>query len=551
MAKILSVVIGNSVTRICVMDFRVKNPKVYKYFCIPTPQGVLEDGFVKENAEFSLAMRRALSENKIKTKQVVFSVTSSKIVTREVLIPSVKINQVGAFVKANANDYFPIDLSMYEIAHVVLGMAQGEDGKEKLRVMVMAAGKDLIAGYAKFASSCGLRLSTIDYSGNSVYQIMKSECDETTLVIKVEDSSTVASVISEHSLMLQRNLAYGIGRALETLMESPEFYEASYMEAFNMMCKKPCVKVVLSERTRVRERDEVFNESESAAAAREEITATFAQLISNLARLIELYHSKSPEYPVKQILLVGLGSEIAGLSKLFTNELGIPTKVLVNLKGASTYHSLDSVGMGRYVGSIGAAIEPVSLMSEQMKKKNAKGVNYSHLSVLTGILFAVLIGGMVTMSLVPYMMAKREEKRLKQQELTYSEAEVVHNQYMSMTAFYTDLKNKCKMPEHSNDGLVAFLTELEQKLPSDVTLTEITSDAESAVLNMKASSLEEAAKIFQILRGFDSVMDVNVGTTAEDDSEEGDKRMTFSAICYYYPIEIEEPEANAASQAAE
>lgn len=551
MAKILSVEIGNSITRICEMDFRVKNPKVYKYFCIPTPQGVLEDGFVKENAEFSLAMRRALSENKIKTKQVVFSVTSSKIVTREVLIPSVKINQVGAFVKANANDYFPIDLSMYEIAHVVLGMAQGEDGKEKLRVMVMAAGKDLIAGYAKFASSCGLRLSTIDYSGNSVYQIMKNECDDTTLVIKVEDSATVASVISEHSLMLQRNLAYGIGRALETLMESPEFYEASYMEAFNMMCKKPCVKVVLSERTRVRERDEVFNESESAAAAREEITATFAQLISNLARLIELYHSKSPEYPVKQIILVGLGSEIAGLSKLFTNELGIPTKVLVNLRGASTYHSLDSVGMGRYVGSIGAAIEPVSLMSEQMKKKNSKGVNYSHLSVLTGILFAVLIGGMATMSLVPYMMAKQEERRLKKEEQTYSEAEVVHNQYMSMTAFYTDLKNKCKMTEHSNDGLVAFLTELEQKLPSDVTLTEITSDAESAVLNMKAADLEEAAKVFQILRSFDSVMDVNVGTTAEDDSEEGDKRMTFSAICYYYPIEIEEPEANAASQAAE
>ena len=103
--KILSIEIGNSITRICEMDYRVKEPKVYRYFCIPTPAGAVEDGFVTEKPDLALAIKKVIAENKIKTKLVVFTVTSSKIVTREVTMPALKMNQVGSFIKANANDY--------------------------------------------------------------------------------------------------------------------------------------------------------------------------------------------------------------------------------------------------------------------------------------------------------------------------------------------------------------------------------------------------------------------------------------------------------------
>ena len=52
MAKILSMEVGYSTTRICEMDYRVKTPKVYKYVSIPTPVGVMDDGFVAVNEEF-------------------------------------------------------------------------------------------------------------------------------------------------------------------------------------------------------------------------------------------------------------------------------------------------------------------------------------------------------------------------------------------------------------------------------------------------------------------------------------------------------------------
>ena len=545
MAKILSVEIGNTITRICEMDFKVKNPKVYKYFCIPTPGGVVEDGFVRENAEFSLAIKRALGENKIKTKQVVFTVTSSKIVTREVMLPPIKTNQIGSYIRANANDYFPIDLSVYELAHIMLGVDTGDDGKEKYRVMVMAAGKDLITGYNKFATSCGLRMVSLDYTGNSIYQIMKEECgDGTALVVKVEDNSTIASVISGRNLMLQRNIAYGVEKAVNALLDSPEFYAMNSTEAFNTLCKRPCVKVALSERTRVMEMDEIQSESEAEGEARKKITATFTQLVNNLARVIELYNTKNADKAVSQIILVGMGAEVKNLTKLFSNELKIPTRALKSITSVTTYQFGEAEEVGRYVGVMGAAMDPVSLMAtDEGRKKTSTNVNYRLLSMVSVAVLFVGGGAMCAMSLLPYNAAVKEEERLKQLEIDYSEAEVVHEQHIAMTALHEEVTNKVRVAEHANDNIIAFLEELEQKLPSDVILTDITSNEEKAVLTMEVADLEEAGKVFQILRGFDSLMDVNIANTEEKQPSEEDEeqitRMKFSADCYYYPIVID------------
>ena len=550
MAKILSIEIGNSITRICEMDFKVKNPKIYKYFCIPTPSGVLEDGFIRDNAEFAHTVKTALGNNKIKTKQVVFTVTSSKIVTREVTLPALKTSQIGSYIRANANDYFPIDLSMYELAHVVLGVDSGDDGKEKCRVMVMAAGKDLIAGYNKFAASCGLRLTSLDYSGNSIYQIMKEECgDGTALVIKVEDNSTIASIISKRNLMLQRNLAYGVDKALNALMDSPDFYAMNTTEAFNTMCQKPCIKVVLNDRTRVMEQDEVFNESESESEARKKITVTFTQLINNLSRVIELYNSKGADRAITQIILVGIGAEIRGLEKLFTNELRIPTKALRTVTSVTTYQFGDAENIGRYVGVMGAAMDPVNFVSEEGRKKSGKKEpNYKLLSGITMGVFVVAAVVMVAMALIPYNKQVKKEEELKMLETQYAQAEVIYNQHKAMDAFQAEVITKVAFVEHPNDDMVDFLEELEEKLPADVVLTDLTSDGEKAVLTMEVIELEEAAKVFQILRGFESLADVNVGTTEEQkasaeegqDEEDVEKRLRFSAECYYKLGLIEE-----------
>ncbi len=102
MARVLSIEIGYLLTRVCELDYKSKAPKVYKSFTVPTLGGVMNDGAVEPDLHYVEGIRSALRENGVKTKKVVFSITSSKIATREVMIPAVKENRIASLVKANA-----------------------------------------------------------------------------------------------------------------------------------------------------------------------------------------------------------------------------------------------------------------------------------------------------------------------------------------------------------------------------------------------------------------------------------------------------------------
>lgn len=546
MAKILGIEVGNSFTRICELDYKTKNPKLYKYITIPTPNGVINDGFLQENVEFSLAIKKALSDNKITTKQAIFTVSSNKIVTREVMIPAVKTNQVGTYIRANATDYFPIDLALYELAHVVLGTVKTEGEADKLRVMVIAASKELIAGYTALAASCGLRIQHVDYAGNSVFQLMKEECgSETALVVKVEEDSTIASVICNGELVLQRNLASGIDRAVNMMVQAPEYPENTYEAAFQTMCRRACVKVVLNERTRMIEPESNAGESEAVTEARKRITDTFAQLISNVARVIELHNTKNRNNPITSIILVGLGADVIGLNKLFTNELGIQTQVIKNLGGVSYFHSVDQESIAKYVASIGATFEPVNLLGDGSKAKVKTTVDYGKLSVLIGVLAVVVIGGMCALAIPPYLEEQQTEKDLKEKITLYEQAEKLYNSYNGLKSLDEEVAMQYRITEHPNNNLIAFLSEMETKLPSDSYLQELVSNGESAALKVRASSYEEAAKIIETFRSFDSVRDVvttaltEVYTEATEDAEE-DYYVEFDVVCYYLDAAVEQ-----------
>ena len=45
MAKVLCAEIGHSVIKICEMEYKAKNPKVYRCFEIPIPEGSCVDGY--------------------------------------------------------------------------------------------------------------------------------------------------------------------------------------------------------------------------------------------------------------------------------------------------------------------------------------------------------------------------------------------------------------------------------------------------------------------------------------------------------------------------
>ena len=69
--KVISIEIGYSLTRVCEVDYKSKTHKVYGYFTMPTPEGMINDGILNLNETFVTDLKETLAEHRMKSKQVV------------------------------------------------------------------------------------------------------------------------------------------------------------------------------------------------------------------------------------------------------------------------------------------------------------------------------------------------------------------------------------------------------------------------------------------------------------------------------------------------
>ena len=169
--RVVSIDIGSDFTRIAEIDYKKKNPGVYNCFSIRNPEASVEDGQIVDPVLFSEELKKGFAENGIHAKKVVFSITSTKIANREVTVPKVKEKSLLPLINAKATEYFPVDMSQYQLAYNTLEEIEAE-GRKQLRMLMLAAPKELLESYYTLAKETGLTIEALDYSGNSILPVL-------------------------------------------------------------------------------------------------------------------------------------------------------------------------------------------------------------------------------------------------------------------------------------------------------------------------------------------------------------------------------------------
>lgn len=556
MAKVVSIEVGYSFIKLCEMDYKAKTPRVYRFAMVPTPLNVIEDGYLKESAGLRTAIKEALYRNKIKTKRAIFTVASSKIINREVMLPPVKPNMMESMIKANLKDYFPIDLSDHEISHVVLETFKDGENAGKTRVLLVAAEKALVASYEALAQSCGLTLVDLDYVGNSIYQAVKKEANKIpSMILKIEENQTIITVVKNNNMMLQRSVNYGIDDAIHEVAANPAFDVIEDNDAWQLIKRRCCIKVTLDSDTKPIEPDLEQDDDMEIAQARMNVARTLAPLINSISRVVDFYNSRNPEH-IEQAYIMGMGGDMSGLSKLLTNELGIKTNVFRKLEGIVWHPSMGDGDLFNYVACIGATMAPVSFISSEKQKKQQKETNSKSLAVLLGVFFVVASAALAANGYVAYKEALEEQKRLQGLENTYLPAEQIYQRYTHMVTLYGDVLLGHLKTNNPNDNILNFLSELEEKLPADVQVVDFSSNDEQAALRMHVADKDTAAGVIQQLREFSSLQAVVVNSiqemeeeivneegaagvetaeSAADEEKEFRHYIEFTILCSYYP----------------
>lgn len=548
--RVLSIEIGNSFTKICEIDYKVKKPKVYKVLTVETPEGVVVDGMLQPTQEYADHLVNALGTNGIRTKRVIFTISSTRVASREVQIPNVKANKIEALVKTNANDYFPVDLTQYEIGHYLAG---GLTEEGKLRVMALAVPKALLDSYYQLAQMCGWEVECFDYSSNSLYQILRDEKSEkVTMMIKIDENSTIVTVLSAGKVLLQRTVAYGVQDAIETMIASGAYAVSDPMSAVERFQKKTCLNRVLHQGDKLWEENAGRWEDEDAGnaevtAARQKITSSLEPLIVGVSRVIDFYDSRNSNTPIERTYVTGLGGSFSGMSKLFTNCLERKVHTLSDME--------DKIGMSKairstrpaaYISCLGAVLAPVGLIDKSQQKGKGmtvvSGTNYTFVSVAVLVLGVILSIAMAVTSLTRYFGTVAENVALQARVEELQPAQTVYNEYLSAAAQYDKYEYLYAYTETPNENLVEFINELEQILPDSFWTNSFSSDDTGISMTVTVAGKPAAAETIKNIRNMKSMEEVTVSGITDNTDEAGNSTVTFSISGTYKELTDETEE---------
>ena len=539
--KVLSIEIAQRLTRICEVDYKTKNSKVYSCFTMETPENVLDDGMITNPEVFGAAMKQELEKRKIKTKQAVFTIASTRIANRETSIPAVKENRIQSLIEANATDYFPVDITGYQLAYNILDTVEAGDSKQH-KLLVLAAPKVLLDSYFLLATLADLSVVAIDYTGNSIISAVKNVCTEdVTMIIRIDEKTSLLTVLKDRNIILQRNIPNGAEELIHTMMELSERDGVlSYTEAIETLRTKSCIQKTFDS-----SKQEELDFEKSG-----ELTESLSNLSGSILRVVDYYNSRNNDAQIQRILLTGFASDFSGLSKLLTTEIGMKVATITEVEGIdlSRFAKDEGFFVGAYLSCIGAAINPVDFIPEEHKAKKKKGKTKTEKGAKPSIdgaqiALAVLIVGIVVaavLAIVPvtrFIVSNQKNKTLKAKEAELLPAEEIYTKYVSCNQIYSDVTNMYQGIEVQNDGLHDFLLEMEEKMPTDINVLSFDSNNLSVTMNINVPTKEDAGVIIQEFRSFDSLINVTTRQITETTDEMGVTTINFAVECTYRPLE--------------
>ena len=521
--KILSIEIGVDVTHVLETDYRVKNPKVYHSFSFQTPVGVVGEAGVRKSEEFRTILHKLLDVHKIKTRKTLFVVNSGKIASREVMIPMIKENRIKDFLNTNSADFFPVDLSQYQLVYRNEGVVQQENVKKR-KLYVFAVPGDLVQSYEELAASCSLELTALDYVGNSIFQIMhKATGNNVCCSVKLDDNATMITIINQGMVVLQRTVFYGFGEAESIVMDSGLFSKEQYPTAMDILQQTDCLN------TNQASPEDVLN------AVRAEAVEALRPMIGNIRRVLDYYQSRNNGAEVKECFLIGNGAYIKGLDRLMSLELNLP----VHLQKKDVLYGFRTSGGkfdAMYEACYGAAIQPLEFLfgSAQTAKIIEEKKKHEMLAAkLIGLLCVACAVLLLALSGIQRIALSHELSTLNKQKDDLEYIQDIYNSYVDTKSQYDDVTKMNGKTETVSDALADAIEEMEEKFPSDVKVTSLTSNGEGISMDIEVSTKEEAAKILQNLATFDAFRSVTTSGITESTDESGKTTVTFSVMCTY------------------
>jgi type IV pilus assembly protein PilM len=311
---------------------------------VALPGGVVRDGEVVDVDTLAGALRELFAEHKL-SKRVRLGVANHRIVMRMIDLPPLEDpKEIASAVRFQAQDHIPMPLDQAVLEHQPLGLVETADGT-RMRVVLVAARRDMIDRLLEAATHAGLRPQGIDLSAFAMVRALHRPGSTATVAYVSVGGITNVAVASGTTCVFTRAIAQGTESTAGDLAERRALtLEHAHQWLRHVGLERPV--------------EDVEGEREIVIEARAVLTDAVRRIGAEIRNTLDFHRMQEGSTPVDQVVLTGPGAAIDGFVDQLGEQLGAPVEIGV-VPEAAAGSALAGDGH-RYAVAAGLTVEDVS-----------------------------------------------------------------------------------------------------------------------------------------------------------------------------------------------
>lgn len=382
--------IGSSAVRAAELEIKDGSPVVRRFAQVGIPSGWVVDGEVVNVNGVAEAVKRLWAEGGFDSNKVVLGVSGPRVFVRQADVPAMDAADLRSSLRFDGQEMVPIALDESPFDFSILDHVAGPEGSDaanKLRILLVAAHRDVLHSYLEVAKLAGLSVVAMDSAALALLRavpVVPSEPERSGIEVLVSIGSemTIVAVRRQGIPLFIRSLTMGGARLTESMANS------MHME------------MAVAERIK---RGAVPADVPQLSQARKALAGDIRDLAEDVRATVDFFLAQADGSTLDRLLVTGGAAQTAGLAEAIAGNL--PCEVMAIAPFGGLPHDridLDADALRRAGGvattAIGLALWPIgspmirlSILPEEIAQaRQARRVR--QMAVAGTLVVAVLLG---------------------------------------------------------------------------------------------------------------------------------------------------------------
>jgi type IV pilus assembly protein PilM len=276
---------------------------------VPVPPGAVVEGEIADPDAVAGQLKVLWRQARFGSRQVVMGVANQRVVVRLVDLPWMEQDELRRSLRYQVQEYIPIPVDDAELDFDVLDEHEGGGGQRLMRVLLVAAQKEMVDGHVKAGMRAGLEPVGIDLTP---FALIRSLAPEGGIPLAEAGEALIDVGAKVTNIVVH---AGGVPRFVRILLMGGQDITEALVGALS-------IDQDAAERAKL--------DAAAGAAPDLEVNRILEQRIAAFAEEVrgslDFYRAQSDAVPVSRVVLSGGGSRLSPLAEQLADALHLPVE---------------------------------------------------------------------------------------------------------------------------------------------------------------------------------------------------------------------------------